>query len=123
MTPTGQPIQTYEVYPGCDPPRFIRDFFEGKQITIEAFCKNERISLYDFKRMAEEIMTEWELTEATHKTNKDAVMHLINHIRIKHRNEQRNNAIQKRPQPSGRGQHRNPTALDLAREILGESAY
>ena len=115
--------EQYEVYPGKPPGVFLQEFFQSKQITIEAFCKNEHISLYDFKRMAEEIMTEWELTEATHKTCKDAVMHLINHIRIKHRNEQRNNAIQKRPQPSGRGQHRNPTALDLAREILGESAY
>ena len=115
--------EQYEVYPGKPPSLFLMEFFQSKQITIEAFCKNERISPYDFKRMAEEIMTEWELTDATHATYKDSVMHLINHIRIKHRNEQRNNAIQQRSQSSGRGQHRNPTALDLAREILGESAY
>ena len=115
--------EQYEVYPGKPPSLFLMEFFQSKQITIEAFCKNERISPFDFKRMAEEIMTEWELTEATHKTNKDAVMHLINHVRIKYRNEQRNNAVAQRTQSSGRGQYRNPTALDLAREILGESSY
>lgn len=37
-------------------------------------------------------------------------------------NDKRNNNQQNRNQSSGRGQHRNPTTLDLAREILGKSS-
>lgn len=114
--------EQYEVYPGMSPDRFIRDFFNSKQITIEAFCNNERIPLPDFRRLAEEIMTEWNLKEETHPDYKRAVTHLINHIRTKHRYEQRNYRPAQRPQSPGRGQYRNPDALDLAREILGRPA-
>lgn len=37
-------------------------------------------------------------------------------------NDKRNNNQQNRNQSSGRGQYRNPTTLDLAREILGKSS-
>lgn len=114
--------EQYEVYPGKPPSLFLMEFFQSKQITIEAFCKNERISPYDFKRMAEEIMTEWELTEATHTTNKDAVMHLINHIRIKYRNEQRNNTYYTKSVSAGQNTSPNERMARIAQEIIRQSA-
>ncbi|MDE5886462.1 MAG: hypothetical protein K2H46_02620 [Muribaculaceae bacterium] len=122
MIPTAQPIQTYEIYPGCDPPRFIREFLEGKRITIDAFCKNERITPYDFERMANEVMTEWELTEATHRDRKDAIMHLINHIRIKHRNEQRNNQSREIRAFARPNQDADERMADIAQELLRQSS-
>ena len=120
MIPTAQP--TYQIYPGCDPPRFIREFLEGKRITIDAFCKNERITPFDFERMANEVMTEWELTEATHRDRKDAIMHLINHIRIKHRNEQRNNPKRQGGYAPGSDTSRNERMARIAQEIIRQSA-
>lgn len=114
--------EQYEVYPGKPPDSFLQEFFQSKQLTIEAFCKNERISSQDFSRLAKAVIVEWGIKEETHPDRKTALYHLINHIRSKYQHEQRNNAIQQRFQSSGRGQHRNPTAYDLASEILGCSA-
>ena len=108
----------YEPYPGASTASFADEFINGKQITLMAFCKNERIDPASLPRLVSEVLTEWELTEAAHATRRDAMTHMINHIRIKIRNERRNDTA-RRPGASGRGQHRNPTPLDLARRLLG----
>lgn len=118
----GASAPSYQVYPGYDPPSFLRDFMQTKQITLMAFCKNERISPADFRRMAQEIMTEWELTEATHRDRKDAITHLINHIRIKHRNEQRNNATRQYGYAPGTDSDPDARMARIAQEIIRQSA-
>lgn len=81
----------YEVCPGYTPERLLSHFIESKPILIGAFCMKERIDPNDIARIANEVLVDWELTEETHSDINDALRHLINHIRIKHRNEQRNN--------------------------------
>ena len=119
MTPTLQP--TYEIYPGCDPPRFIREFLEGKRITIESFCMSERIDPTDFERLAYESVTEWELSEQTHRDRKEAVKHLINHIRIKIREQRNNQSRQIRPfaRPN---QDADERMARIAQELLRQSS-
>jgi hypothetical protein len=79
--------QGYEPYPGCGAQDFTKEFLVGKRITLEAFCKNEHIDPRDLPRLVSEVLTEWELTEAEHATRKNAVSHMINHLRIKARKE------------------------------------
>lgn len=118
LTPPPKP---YEVYPGCLPQDFGQEFLTRNPIKLQAFCKNEHIDPRELPRLVGEILTEWELTEPPHMSRHDAVSHLINHLRIKTRHEQRNTTAQTSDTP-GRGQLGNPTALDLAREILGQSS-
>lgn len=83
--------QFYEVYPGCEAQAFARDFLYNKRITLEAFCKNERIDPVLLPRLVSEVLTDWELAESAHHSRKEAVVHMVNHLRIKIRNEKRNN--------------------------------
>lgn len=114
------PPAPYEPYPGVTLADFAHDFLNRKPITLQAFCMKERIDPYELPRLVQEVLVDWELIEARHGTRQEAVSHLINHLRIKIRNEKRNIRTQAYAQSSGRGQNRNPTVADLAREIYGE---
>ena len=61
---------------------FLDDLFRDTA-TVEAFCMNNRISPDQFRRLAEEVVTEWQLTGQTHADETDARRHLINQTRIK----------------------------------------
>ncbi len=117
MTPTLTP--TYEVYPGTPPDTFKAQFL-SKRILLESFCMKERIDPPFLPVFIDDILIDWELTEQTHRDYTDASRHLINHLRIKLREPR--NLHQTGSQPSGRGQHRNPTTLDLAQAILARSS-
>ena len=57
-------------------------FFEG-QIAVEAFCKNNGIDLDTCKRLAREVLNDWELTGQAHQTESDARHHFLYHLRRK----------------------------------------
>ena len=113
----------YEAYPGCSLADFANDFLNKNPMTLQAFCMKERIDPRDLPRLVDEVLIDWELSECAHRDRQDAMRHLLNHLRIKMRNEQRNNrTTQRRGQSPYGGQERNPTAYDIAQAILGQSA-
>ena len=59
-----------------------REMFDSR-ITIEAFCKNEGISVEQCRKLADEVLVEWELVGEMHKTEKEVKRHLLDHIRKK----------------------------------------
>lgn len=61
---------------------FLDNFF-ADQISVEVFCMNNHISVQDFRRLAEETITEWKLTGQKHDNDQDARRHLLNQARIK----------------------------------------
>lgn len=60
----------------------IKDLF-SRQITIEAFCKNEGITTDQCRKYAEAIVIEWQLTDENHNNRTQAIKHLLAQIRIK----------------------------------------
>ena len=60
----------------------ILDMFKN-QITIEQFCMNEGISVEQCRKLADEVLVEWELVGETHRTEKEVKRHLLDHIRKK----------------------------------------
>ena len=114
--------QGYTPYPGCTMADFQHDFLNNKPMTLQTFCMKEHVDPYELPRLVQEVLVDWELTEPRHDTRQEAMTHLINHLRIKIRNEQRNNTTRQRTAAPCGGQQRNPTAYDLAREIYGGSA-
>lgn len=119
LTPPPKP---YEPYHGCSLQDFAHDFLNNKPMTLQAFCMKERIDPHELPRLVSEVLVDWELTEPRHNGRQEAVSHLINHLRIKIRNEQRISRTQAYAQSPRGGQNRNPTVADLAREIYGESS-
>lgn len=81
------PSKPYEAYPGVTLADFARDFLNNKPMTLQAFCMKERIDPYELPRLVQEVLVDWELTEPRHNSRQDAVSHLINHLRIKIRND------------------------------------
>lgn len=61
---------------------FLDDLFRDTA-AVEAFCMNNRISPEQFRRLAEEVVTEWQLTGQKHTDGTDARRHLINQTRKK----------------------------------------
>jgi hypothetical protein len=115
------PPKPYEPYPGCSMEDFTREFLTRKPITVESFCMKEGIDPVQLPRLVREVLIDWDMSEPPHSSRKEAIEHMMNHLRIKIRNEKRNNTPRDSGSPS-RGQHRNPTAYDIARELLGESS-
>lgn len=113
------PPNQYEPYPGCPLSDFANDFLNNNPIILQAFCMKERIDPCELSMLVQDVLIDWELTEPRHRDRQDALRHLLNHLRIKIRNEQRNNRTTQRPQSSGRGQNRNPTAYDIACDLFG----
>lgn len=121
MIPTAQPAYEYEVYPHCPPERFARWFLEHNQILLEGFMKNEGIDPDALPHMIDEVLIEWELKSETHRDRKDAVRHLINHLRIKKR-EQRNNQSRQIRAFARPNQDADERMADIAQELLRQSA-
>lgn len=80
----------YEVYPGHTADMLAADMLSRSSISLESFCKNERINPTDLPRYVKEVLIEWCLKGEWHSTRRDAMNHLINHIRIKAQHEQQN---------------------------------
>ena len=62
--------------------KIVNDIF-ASQVTIEQFCYNEGITIEQCRKLADEVLVEWELVGETHKSEKDAKRHLLDHIRKK----------------------------------------
>lgn len=60
----------------------IKDLF-SREITIEAFCKNEGITTDQCRKYAEAIVIEWQLTDENHNNRTQAIKHLLAQIRKK----------------------------------------
>ena len=69
---------------------FVERFFE-KRMQVEQFCMGLKVSVAELKTMSLEVINEWSLKEQTHTTEKDAISHLINHLRAKIKSNNRNN--------------------------------
>lgn len=78
-TPTG----------ACAREEFLNDFFsDARRGIMEALAKNLGVPPPRLRQLAEEVITEWEATGTPpHKDLNDARKHLINHIRIKLKEE------------------------------------
>ena len=60
----------------------VKDMF-ATGIVIESFCKNEGITVDLCRKLADEVVNEWELIGETHRTDKEVKRHLLDHIRKK----------------------------------------
>ena len=60
----------------------FESFFES-QITVEAFCMEEGIDIDTCKKLAREVINDWNLTGKTHENDTDAKEHLLNRLRKK----------------------------------------
>lgn len=87
---------------------FLSDFFKAENSArIEAFCMTAHIDPATMKRLAEEVLNEWQLTEEkSHQDLNDAKRHLLNQIRIKLAAERRVKEDEERK----RAEHRPKTA-------------
>lgn len=88
-------MEEYEVYPGHTANDLARDLLSRSPISLQSFCKNERIDARHLPGLVEAVLTEWELKDIKHHTRSEAINHLINHIRTKSRNEARTNLTQR----------------------------
>lgn len=122
MIPTPEPASVYEVYPRTPPLLFKSQFLLGNPILIESFCMKEHIDSDRLPSLIDDVLIDWELSEETHRDRKDAVKHLINHIRIKLRNEQRNNPKRQGSYAPGGDTSRNERMARIAQEILRQSS-
>lgn len=61
----------------------IADDMFKSQITIERFCMAEGITVEQCRKLADEVLVEWELVGETHKSEKEVKRHLLDHIRKK----------------------------------------
>lgn len=63
--------------------RFVNDFIEKEQITLEAYCMREKISVDDFRDLAITSVQEWKMQGWQARDRQDAVSYLLNKVRIK----------------------------------------
>lgn len=63
-----------------DPQKFLTEMLNSG-ILVEQFCKNERISIKQFKKLSKEVIDNWKLTKKTHLNESDMRQHLLNSIR------------------------------------------
>ncbi len=69
--------------PAEEPPEKILDDLFRDKAAVEAFCITNRISPEQLRRIAGEVVTEWQLTGQTHASATEARRHLLNQTRIK----------------------------------------
>lgn len=60
----------------------VADMFASR-ITIERFCITEGITVEQCRKLADEVLVEWELVGETHRTDKETKQHLLSQIRKK----------------------------------------
>ena len=119
--PTAQPMLGYEVYPGCTAERFVREYLQAKQITIESFCMQHRITPDEFKRIVYSVVTDWDMKERVHRDRSDALNHLVNHINCKLSAERNNQSRQIRPSARP-NQDADERMARIAQELLRQSS-
>lgn len=59
--------------------------------TLEQFCMQNHISVHEFADAANEVVTEWELTDVTHRDRSDAKRHLFSVVRLKLKDKNKRN--------------------------------
>lgn len=71
--------------------KFLDEFFkETNRAQIEVICMQLHTNPETLRSEAEEVIAEWELTEATHIDYTEQARHLINQLRIKYRSKANN---------------------------------
>ena len=71
--------------------KFLDEFFkETNRAQIEVICMHLHTNPETLRSEAEEVIAEWELTEATHSDYTEQARHLINQLRIKYRSKANN---------------------------------
>ena len=71
--------------------KFLDEFFkETNRAQIEVICMQLHTNPETLRSEAEEVIAEWELTEATHSDYAEQARHLINQLRIKYRSKANN---------------------------------
>lgn len=71
--------------------KFLNEFFkETNRAQIEVICMQLHTNPETLRSEAEEVIAEWELTEATHSDYIEQARHLINQLRIKYRSKANN---------------------------------
>ena len=71
--------------------KFLDEFFkETNRAKIEVICMQLHTNPETLRSEAEEVIAEWELTEATHSDYTEQARHLINQLRIKYRSKANN---------------------------------
>ena len=60
----------------------FEDFFNA-QAAVEAFCMTESIDIETCKKLAQEVINDWNLSGQTHQSLSDGRRHLLNQLRIK----------------------------------------
>ena len=71
--------------------KFLDEFFkETNRAQIEVICMQLHTNPETLRSEAEEVIAEWELTEAKHSDYTEQAQHLINQLRIKYRSKANN---------------------------------
>lgn len=71
--------------------KFLDEFFkETNRAQIEVICMQLHTNPETLRSEAEEVIAEWELTEATHSDYTEQARHLINQLRTKYRSKANN---------------------------------
>lgn len=71
--------------------KFLDEFFkETNRAQIEVICMQLHTNPETLRSEAEEVISEWELTEAKHSDYTEQARHLINQLRIKYRSKANN---------------------------------
>ena len=63
--------------------KVIADEMFSSGTIIEAFCKNENVSLKQARQLCDEVLNEWELTKPQHNNESEIRRHLLSHMRKK----------------------------------------
>ena len=72
--------------------KFLEEFFkEANRAQIEVICMQLHTDPETLRSEAEDVIAEWELTEATHTDYTEQAQHLINQLRIKYRSKLQEN--------------------------------
>ncbi len=97
----------------------VADFFSEERLkSLQAFCMKQHTDVDNLRELADEILTEWSLTNAgLHKDMKDGLQHLMSAMKIKLNIQRDENSKARQgprfnskiPQPGGHGLKRRPT--------------
>lgn len=73
----------YEPYPGKSVEDFAREFLTEQPIRLRRFCEKEGIDPGLLPALVDDVLNDWALAHETHFDRRAALVHLINHLRIK----------------------------------------
>ena len=119
MMHTAQPIQAYEVYPGCTAERFGRWFLEHNPIKLERICMHDGIDFDALPGLVDAVLDEWAFRNERHRDEQQALGHMMNHLRKKNTYARQDNSQWRRGyQPSRQDAGRVAEDLEVAQAIL-----